>query len=138
MPLEQWKRYKYIVHLDGNTAAFRLANTMRTGSAILKQDSPFVEYWYDGIRPDVHYRRVRANLADLPDQVRFLIDHDQEARRLAQAAEAFAAAHLTRSAVCAYVLELLEAYASLPWRDADDQPTPPAGRWQALWSRIRG
>src|SRR5262249_12286926 len=50
----EWSRYRYLIHIDGNTAAFRLANALRTGSVIVKQESPYVEYWYGGLVADTH------------------------------------------------------------------------------------
>ena len=42
MPMEEQSKYKYIIHIDGNVNAYRLLNSMLTGSLILRVKSEYI------------------------------------------------------------------------------------------------
>jgi DNA-directed RNA polymerase II subunit RPB2 len=46
MDYEQQAKFKYIIHIDGNVAAYRLASTMLLGSVILKVEGEYT-LWYE-------------------------------------------------------------------------------------------
>lgn len=43
---------RYLLNLDGHTAAYRLGHLLATNSLVLKQESPMVEYYYRCVVPD--------------------------------------------------------------------------------------
>jgi hypothetical protein len=55
VPFEEHPKFKYLLNCDGIVAAYRLSNLMHINSLILKQDSPWMEYFYRSIRQDEHY-----------------------------------------------------------------------------------
>ena len=108
-----WSRYRYLIHVDGNTAAYRLANSMRTGSVIVKQESPYIEYWYGGLVADTHFVATGNRLEDLVLKLQELRGDDQWAQAVTEAAARFADLYLSRDAVFAYVVQLLKGYSAL-------------------------
>ena len=38
--------YRYLLHLDGASASYRLAHLMLINSLVLKQESRYIEYFY--------------------------------------------------------------------------------------------
>ncbi|MFN9941570.1 MAG: glycosyl transferase family 90, partial [bacterium] len=48
---EQGNNYKYILHIDGFVAAWRMALEMLSMSVILKVDSPWIEHYYHDLIP---------------------------------------------------------------------------------------
>jgi hypothetical protein len=40
---------RYLLNLDGHTAAYRLGHLLATNSLVLKQESPQVEYYYRSV-----------------------------------------------------------------------------------------
>jgi hypothetical protein len=38
--------YRYLLHMDGASASYRLALLLMTNSLVLKQESRYIEYFY--------------------------------------------------------------------------------------------
>jgi protein glucosyltransferase len=48
-------RYKFLVHLDGITASYRLYKLMHADSPVLKQESPYREHFTRSLKPYTHF-----------------------------------------------------------------------------------
>ncbi|GFH29433.1 CAP10 domain-containing protein, partial [Haematococcus lacustris] len=48
-------RYKYLISADGFTASCRFGKLLGVNSVIVKEDSPWVEYYYRALSPGQHY-----------------------------------------------------------------------------------
>jgi len=76
LDMRSQSRYKYIIHVDGNVHAYRLLNTMRTGSLILRVKSEYTS-WVDHLLKDgVHYISVKDDLSDLVEKIKFCKEND--------------------------------------------------------------
>ena len=113
LPWERTCSYKYLLNLDGNAAASRLASLFHTGSAVFLADSPFYEWWYPLLQPWVHYVPVGRTLIDVPERVRWANAHPQEVAAIAARGLAFARQHLTTHAVACFWWQLLSEFAAL-------------------------
>jgi len=71
-------QYKYQVSVDGTVAAYRLPYLLAGDSVVLKQNSPYYEFFYKQLRPYEHYIPVKADLSDLLDRIQWAKDHDSE------------------------------------------------------------
>ena len=99
LSLEQQAKYKYIIHVDGNVAAYRLLKMMTLGSVILKVTGPYTT-WVDHVLKDrEHYVSVKEDLSDLLDVVEWCKTHDGECQAIATKAREFATKALTRDYV---------------------------------------
>lgn len=58
--------YKYLLWVPGNCASLRLAAQLLSDAAVLKLDSPEIEWYYPLLRPWVHYIPVRQDLTAAP------------------------------------------------------------------------
>lgn len=126
MPLSQQRRFRYTFSTDGFTASTRLAKLLATGQTVIKQDSDLIEFFYPAIQPFVHFiPSGRNGIAEIDRVVQFLRDHDQLARRVAAAAQRFAATHLVTEGRLCYIKVLFEELARLMrYRPAlEDFPT---------------
>lgn len=66
-------KYKYLLSLDGWTAAWgRLQWIMFSGSVLLKPESSKVEWFYHEMEKNVHYISINHNLSDLAEKVNYL------------------------------------------------------------------
>jgi hypothetical protein len=103
VPIREHARRKYLLALDGITGSFRLARLLWCNSLVLKETSPWQEYFYRGLTPGVHYEHV-FNTA--PDDVLAVLARarrdDAAAQRVALAGQAFAARYLCPRARVAY------------------------------------
>jgi len=99
MTLVDQSKHKYMVHIDGNVAAYRLLQSMMTGSVILKVKGRYT-LWVDHLLQDgVHYVGVNEDLSDLEEKIRWCIDHDKECEEMAKRSYEFAKEMLTRERV---------------------------------------
>ena len=71
-------QYKYQVSVDGTVAAYRLPYLLAGDSVVLKQNSPYYEFFYKQLQPYKHYIPVKADLSDLLDRIQWAKEHDSE------------------------------------------------------------
>lgn len=107
LSLEQQSLYKYIVHIDGHVAAFRLSAELNTGSVLLKVDSPYQLWFSEDLIPYTHYIPVKSDLSDLLSQIEWCRTHDAECQQIATNARAFYQSHLHEDGMLDYLQRLL-------------------------------
>ena len=119
LSFEEQAGYKYIIHIDGNVAAYRLLKMMTTGSLILKVKGPYI-LWVDHLLKDKqHYVEVAADLSDLESVLQWCRDHDSECQQIARRGMEFAQKALTKEFVDA-------SFAKTLWSLSGGAPnTPP-------------
>eukprot|EP00927_Polykrikos_kofoidii_P053951 TRINITY_DN48463_c0_g1_i1.p1 TRINITY_DN48463_c0_g1~~TRINITY_DN48463_c0_g1_i1.p1 ORF type:complete len:485 (-),score=52.81 TRINITY_DN48463_c0_g1_i1:33-1487(-) len=108
--------HKYLLHLDGAAHSTRLVKLLTLGCVVLKQESPYFEYFYRNLRPYEHYipiSRDRCSHDNLTAAIRWLRSHDEEARRIASNARQIQRELLTISAATCYWQRLLAVYGGL-------------------------
>ena len=99
--------YKYIIHVDGNVAAYRLLKSMLTGSLILRVKSPY-RLWMDHkLEAGKHYVEVAEDLSDLESVIQWCLDHDKECKKIATRGLQFASKVLTLDFTQIYTETLL-------------------------------
>jgi hypothetical protein len=89
LSLSQQSTYKYIIHIEGHVAAFRLTAELATRSVLLIVESRFKLWCSHLLQPWVHYVPVRSDLSDLLDQIRWCRTHDAECEQIAHRAYQF-------------------------------------------------
>jgi hypothetical protein len=90
MNMVEQSKHKYIVHIDGNVAAYRLLHTMMTGSLILKVKGRYTMWTDHMLKDGVHYVSVNEDLSDLEEKIRWCMEHDAECETIAKNAYEFA------------------------------------------------
>jgi hypothetical protein len=109
MPMSEQATNKYIIHIDGNVAAYRLLSTMMTGSLILKVEGPYT-LWVDHVlKPGKHYVPIKADLSDLLDVLEWCKNHDARCKKIALAGYEFAKNALTKDYIDASFAKVLWA-----------------------------
>ena len=106
-------RYKYIVDIDGDGCSGRLGKLLASGAVLLKNFTTGIPFYAPLLKPWVHFVPVAADLSNLAARVRWLQEHDDDARRIADAASRFAATALAPASIDAYLLAWVRAYASV-------------------------
>ena len=99
-------KYKYIIHIEGHTAAFRLSRELSYGSLILKVDSQW-KIWYSdkikGFHPltdsagqdrQAHYISIKHDLSDLVETIEWCKTHDHICNKIAERGYKFWKEHL--------------------------------------------
>jgi len=78
-------RYKYVLIIDGNTQASNGQWGFAIGSVPILITHPDNRWWFHSeLRPMVNYVPVQYDLSDLVDKIQWLVEHDEEAKRIAR------------------------------------------------------
>jgi len=96
---EEQSHYKYILHLDGNVGAYRLAQWMLLGSTILLQESGSMLWFQHLMKPWIHYVPVNDRLNDLIEKIHWCKTHETECKQMAEHARTLALQVLTKESL---------------------------------------
>jgi hypothetical protein len=124
VPIEEHAKWKFLVSADGCVAQTRLAKVLLANSVVLKEDSPWIEYYYRSLVPWVHYAPFRhrkgsyageegAADGEVVRAVARLKSDDAAAARVAAAGQRFAYRHLGQISRLLYLRRLLVEYNAL-------------------------
>jgi len=116
-------KWRYLLHVDGQTASWGLAHKLNSGSVVLWVESArkHREYYYALLTPWVHYVPVAPDLSDL-DSIRAWLDTaegDARARQMARNAAQLFDTRLRQSDLYCYVYRLLASIKAAQVRGAD-------------------
>jgi Glycosyl transferase family 90 len=85
MSVEEQLQFKYHLVIDGNTPASNGQWVFATGSVPIIITHPGNRWWADTeLRPMVNYVPVKYDLSDLVEKIQWLVDHDEDAKTIAQ------------------------------------------------------
>ena len=89
VPMEEQLKYKYIIHIDGHSAAYRLLKELNYGSVILKVESYEGYYmWFSSLLiPYKHYVPIKKDLSDLLERLKWCRTHDDKCKEIAENAK---------------------------------------------------
>lgn len=104
---EEQSKYKYIIHIDGHSAAFRLSLELAMKSVVLKVDLPYKLWFFDLLKPYEHFIPVKSDLSDLYEKIEWCKAHDLECQRIAMNAYEFYKNKLSKDGILTYLQELI-------------------------------
>lgn len=105
--------YKYNIVVDGNAApSQRLAAMLHSQSALLRQETPSTEFFYDDLVPYKHYVPLSFHVSDVAQKVRWCKKHDAAAAQIASNALAYARDAFTADNLSCYWHRLFQKYAA--------------------------
>jgi hypothetical protein len=99
LSLQEQSRYKYIINVEGNVAAYRLSYELSAGSVILLVNSKWKMWYYDLLKPYKHYIPVHQDLSDLFTQIKWCQDHDDLCAQIAVNAKRFYDKYLSSDSI---------------------------------------
>jgi hypothetical protein len=105
--------YKYQIAIDGNTFPSSFWWQLVSNCVILKGESDYIEWFYKGVQPWVHYVPFNQDCSDLEEKFHWLKSNDEKANEIAQNATKFAREHLKLEDMLLYFYTLFNAYAEL-------------------------
>ena len=80
---EEQSKYKYIINVEGHSAAYRLSLELSMGSVIFYVESEYSLWFTKYLEPWVHYVPVASDLSDLLEKIEWAISHDSECEKIA-------------------------------------------------------
>lgn len=112
MNKDQQLAYKYNLSIDGATATWsRMIWMLATNTLLLKHDSPRMQWYYEAIRPYVHYVPVADEVEKLPELYHWLEANQDKAMNMVAKGMQFARESLNAEAFYGYYALLFQAYA---------------------------
>lgn len=111
LELKEFNRYKYLIDLPCRGYSGRFKALLFSGRPLFKVVPPpntqLKEYFYDDLKPFVHYIPVRNDLNDLNEQLNWAEDNYDKALEIAKNAQIYALEHLRTENAIAYLEKLL-------------------------------
>ncbi|KAM6446449.1 LOW QUALITY PROTEIN: protein O-glucosyltransferase 3 [Liasis olivaceus] len=104
-------KYKYQVSLDGTVAAYRFPYLLLGDSVIFKQDPQYYEHVYKELASWSHYIRIKRNLEDLVEKLRWAKENDEEVRKIAKEGQKAARELLQPHRFYCYYFKVFRKYA---------------------------
>jgi hypothetical protein len=105
--LEEQSNYKYILHIQGHSFAYRLTSELAMGSVILMVQSEYSIWYSHLLKENVHYIPIKADLSDLVEKFDWCLQNPEECKRIAASALEFYEKYLNRDFVFNYLQSLL-------------------------------
>lgn len=103
---QQTNKYKYILNLEGHTAAFRLAYELSSNSVVLLAGSQW-KLWYSRFMiEDVHYVAVKEDLTDLVDKIKWCQQHEDRCLEIIKNANKFYKEYLGVNGILDYLQKM--------------------------------
>ena len=91
--LSAQQRFKYTLSLPGNDVPSSLRHDLLSGCLVLMPRPFWESSWFFGLKPDIHYIPLRADLADLEERLQWCRDNDGHCKEIAENARVFALEH---------------------------------------------
>ena len=105
-PQEQLQ-YKYMLHISGHSAAYRLSLELCGGWCILIVESCYKLWYQHMLEPFVHYIPVKKDLSDLLIRIRWCRNNDKKCKTIMENAQKFSEKYLSRDGILDYLQTLL-------------------------------
>ena len=100
---EKQSKYKYIIYIEGNSAAYRLSYMLSKNSVILKVESKY-KLWFEHLLIAYeHYVPIKEDLSDLADVIKWCKLNDKKCKKIASNANAFCKKHFNRDYIYDYM-----------------------------------
>jgi hypothetical protein len=109
VPMPEFGRYKYILNIKGNGAAYRLPYLFFIKSTVLIVKSNFSLWFEPALVPWKHYVPVCEDLSDLHDIIEWCKMHDDECKQIAQNGHSFAKEWFTKKNICFYLQSMFKS-----------------------------
>lgn len=102
-PMVQQTKYKYLLDIEGNVSAYRLAFILASGSLVLKVDSQYKVWFSNLLEPWVHYVPVKNDLSDLAKQITWCKEHDKECKKISKNAQSLVKKYINEKSILDYL-----------------------------------
>jgi hypothetical protein len=103
--------YKYLPDIDGHSCCYsRTFWILASNSLLLKQETPYRQWYYKGLKPFVHFVPIQHRLDGLLNVLDFCRNHDALVKEIALEGSRFAYRHLTYEQNILYLAHLITTY----------------------------
>lgn len=111
MSIEDQLKYKYILDVDGHSNTWcATVWKLYSGSVLLKTNSIWKQWYYDELKPWVHYVPIENDFSDINEKIQWCIDNDEECYQITQRAKKFIEEKLNWKKVKEDTIEIFQKY----------------------------
>lgn len=107
------KNLRYLFNFRGVAASFRFKHLFLCDSIVFHVGNEWLEFFYDALKPWVHYIPVRQDLSDARELIEFAQENDSVVREIARRGREFIKQHLRMDDIYCYWRELIIEYTKL-------------------------
>ena len=136
MQYDELFRHQIVLSIDGNTVADRLPTLLAGASAVVKQGSERIEFWYHDLVPFVHYIPAHADLSDLEHVLDEALRNSTRLQQIGQNGRALVLDRLHPHSILCYWMQLLHTYSDFleqPIRvPSNSRRVDPFKEWELL------
>lgn len=101
-------KYKYLIDVQGRGYSGRVKMLLFTGRPLFLVERKWIEYFYEDLKPYIHYIPVKEDLSDLIEKLDWAENHYKEAKQIGQNAQYYAINNLKRIDAIMYLSKKLE------------------------------
>ena len=105
-------KYKYIVSLDGNGAAWTRPLYISFSSSLLLYQTDYVQWFQPALQQDIHYLPVERDLSNLLEQINWAKENESEVIEMIKNANIVANKCFTPAAIKEHLRYILKQYAN--------------------------
>jgi len=87
VPITQQNKYKYLINIEGNSAAYRLGYMLGLESVILHVETKFKLWFEDLLIPYVNFIPIKNDLSDLAEIIKWCKSNDDKCKEISQNAK---------------------------------------------------
>jgi hypothetical protein len=113
----QARTCQYLLDIQGKGYSSRLKLLLHTGRTVFIVRRPWLEYYFGGLHPMVHFVPVAEDLSDLLERLDWADAHPEEAKAIGAAGQAFAQRFLTEAAAQRSLAQALTSGTAWPPTD---------------------
>lgn len=111
---EEQFQYKYHIIIDGNASAYSSSGwKFFTHSLVFKPHSTWVQWYFQELKPWLHYIPIEADLSDLVENIHWAMENDSVSQTIAHSSREFALNHITLPQNVTYLYLALSKYSKL-------------------------
>ena len=84
VPITEQNKYKYLINVEGNSAAYRLGYMLGLESVILHVETKYKIWLEEFLIPDQHYILIKSDLSNLGEKIKWCKMNDYKCKEIAQ------------------------------------------------------
>ena len=108
VPIEELFKYKYILNVDGNVAAYRLGFLLSLNCVVLIVEGKYKLWFQDQLVENKHYVSVKSDLSNLKEKIYWCKNHDKECKEIAKNAIELHNKIFTKDNLYDYTINIIE------------------------------
>ena len=106
--MHDFMRYRYLIDVRGWGWTDRVKLLLAMGRPLLLVDRPFREFYFDDLKPMVHFVPVKEDLSDMIEKIEYLDDNPDVVSSIVNNAREFTKEHFSKDAIINSLYRALE------------------------------